>query len=87
MKRFHIIDDGAAIMLRRGIYRQSKIYHRDGVIYAAHSGGFVRLFRGGGTSMPDISWKEIDAGAGQAIEDNSDLSVRYFAMGVQEAAE
>ena len=79
MNRFHVIDDGAAITLCKGIYRQSKIYHRDGNVYSAHGGGFIRLFRGGGTSLPHVSWKEIDAGEGQAVEDKTDLSVRYIA--------
>ena len=87
MKSFHVIEDGAAITLCKGIWRQSKIYRRNGVIYAQHGGGYIRLFRGGGTSIPHVSWKEIDAGAGEAIEDASDLSVRYFEMGAQEAAE
>lgn len=79
MKRFHIIDDGAAIVRSRGVYRQVKIYHRDGKVYAAHGTGFVKLFRGGGTGTKDLSWLEIDGGVGQCVEETKTLDVVWVA--------
>ncbi len=69
MNRFHIIEEGAAIVYNRGVYRQVKIYHRDGVLYAAHGGGFVRLYKGGGTSHPKMLWRDIDPAGGTIRED------------------
>ena len=87
MNRFHQIEDGAVITLNKGVYRQGKLYRRDDDLFAAHGSGFIRLFRGGGTSLPNVSWKEIDGASYQVIE-GKDLSVKCFAMGnVAEAAE
>lgn len=69
MDRFHQIDDGAAITLCRGVYRQVKLYIRAGNLYAGHAGGYIRLFKGGGTSIPHVSWKALDTGGVEWSED------------------
>ena len=86
MNRFHIIDDGAVITFCKGVYRQAKFYRRDDKLFAMHGGGFVALYRGNGTSLPNVSWKDIDPGAGQVVEDR-DLNIKWFAIGMAEAAE
>lgn len=63
MDRFHIIEDAAVIVRKRGIFRQAKVYHRGNGIYASYYGGYVRLYANGGTGMPDLSWDEIDLGS------------------------
>ena len=63
MDRFHVIEDAAAIIKRKGLTRQVKVYHRGAAIYAGCAGGFVRLYANGGTSIPDLSWDDIDIGA------------------------
>jgi drug/metabolite transporter superfamily protein YnfA len=50
---FHIVEDAFAILVRNGVYKQAQIYHRDGRLYAAYSGGFIRLTTYG-TSVPNI---------------------------------
>jgi len=61
MERFHIIDEGAAILrLKNRVHKQVKIFRRGEFIYAEASGGFVRLTRGGGTDHPYISWLEVE---------------------------
>lgn len=90
MKRFHQIDDGAVILRSKGVYRQAKLFRRDDTLYAGYGGGFIKLYPGGGTSVPSVSYVDdgIDGAAGQVIEDRSTLSVKWFAMGnAQEAAE
>ena len=60
MHRFTIIDDGAAILFSRGVYRQAKIFHRGGEVYAAYGGGFIKLVGGGGTTAPTVSWHGVE---------------------------
>lgn len=66
MNRFHIIDDAAVIMRSKGVYRQAKVFVRGDGLYAGHGAGFVRLYAGGGTSVPTLSWDDIDIGQGSA---------------------
>lgn len=60
MDRFHIIDEAAVILRTKGVWRQAKVYIRGKAIYAGSGGGFVRLYKGGGTSVPNLSWDDID---------------------------
>lgn len=60
MNRFHIIDDAAVILRSRGVYRQAKVYLRGADLYAGHGAGFIRLYAGGGTGLPSVSWDDID---------------------------
>lgn len=63
MELFHVIEDGAAILRSRGVFRQCKIYRRAKSIYAGYGAGFIRLTQGGGTSVPNVSWVGV-AGPG-----------------------
>lgn len=72
MDRFHVADDAAVILRSRGVYRQAKVYPRAGAVYASAGAGFIRLYKGGGTSTPNISWDDIDlngAGADSLVAD------------------
>lgn len=59
MERFHIIDDAAAILVSKGVYRQAKVYRRGKDLFASHGSGFIRLFREG-TSLPNVRLDAID---------------------------
>lgn len=61
MERFHIIEDGAAILQSKGNFRQVKVYLRGPTVYAAWGGGYIRLMRGGSTSNPNVSWVDVEA--------------------------
>lgn len=90
MNLFHIIDDGAVIVRNKpGVYRQVKLYERDGKLYAGHGAGFVKLIAKGRTSHPNISWLEADAGGvGEIVEERKTMDVTLFRFGeAQEAAE
>ena len=69
MERFHIIDDAAVIIRRRGRYRQSKLYRRGDQLFAAVGSDFVRLMAANGTSDPHISWVELDAAGSPVLKD------------------
>jgi hypothetical protein len=59
VERFHIIEDAAAILLSRGVYRQAKVFRRGDRLYASHGSGFIGLYRTG-TSIPTISCEGFD---------------------------
>lgn len=56
MERFHVIEDAAVILRAKGVYRQVKAYRRGIALFAGYGGGFVRLYRDGGTSVPNVTW-------------------------------
>ena len=61
MERFHIIDDGAAILRSKGVYRQVKVYRRGKDIYAGYGNGFIKLGIGSATTLPNVSYDGIEA--------------------------
>lgn len=61
MQLFHVIDDGVAILRIRGrVYKQAKIYHRGEDVFAAYGGGYIRLTRGSGTTVPEVSCEAVE---------------------------
>lgn len=61
---FHILDGDAVVLYRKGTFRQSEVYQRNGELFAKHSGGFIRLLHGGHTSLPDMMWEDLHISAG-----------------------
>lgn len=66
MERFHLIEDAAAVLHSRGLFRQAKVYRRGVGLYAAQGNGFVRLYGGGGTSLPNVTCVEFELPDGVA---------------------
>lgn len=90
MERFHIIEEGAAIICQRGIFKQVKIYRRDKDIYAGCGTGFIKLYGSMGTSAPRISWLSMEGEgviqeAGKAPKWNAPLAVTTHVVKVIEA--
>jgi hypothetical protein len=56
---FHVVDDAQIVLRSKGVFKQVKIFHRDGKLYAGWGSGFVRLLASGGTSKPDVSWEAL----------------------------
>jgi len=63
MERFHVIEDAAVILRAKGVYRQAKAYRRGIGFYAGYGSGFIRLYRDGGTSVPNVAWEGHDGPA------------------------
>ena len=62
MERFHEIPDGAVILRGKGgVYRQARVFRRGHDVFAAHGGGFVRLLRHSGTTVPSVTWIDLEA--------------------------
>jgi len=55
---FHIVEDSFAIARCKGVWRQAKIYHREGKLFIGFGGGYVKLYKHG-TSRPDIFVDDI----------------------------
>lgn len=59
MERFHVIEDAAAILRSRGVFRQAKVYRRGTALYAQWGVGFIRLHQNG-TSLPNVTCEAIE---------------------------
>lgn len=46
--------DGFAVIGRDGLYRGCKVYTYEDEIYAAYSGGYLRLYKGNKTSRQKV---------------------------------
>lgn len=80
-KLFHVIEGSAVVLTSKGVFRQTKVYHRNKSIYAAYGGGFIKLLSArlvkdsdgverwvGGTSKPDINYEDLTAGDGVVLD-------------------
>lgn len=70
MPRFHVIEEGVAVIIARGVYRQVKVFRRGGDVYAAYGAGYLKLFGFRGTSHPKISWIDIEADGVKLAKNN-----------------
>lgn len=61
MELFHIIEDAKVIVRQNGIFKQLKVYRRSDEVFAGVGAGFVKLLQRGGTTVPSITWLDIDA--------------------------
>jgi len=65
MGLFTVVYEAQAIVQKKGVFKQSKIYQRpvgDGRqvgLYVAHGTGFVRLYGAGACGIPDMRWEEL----------------------------
>lgn len=70
MHLFHIIDDAVCILRSKGVYKQVKVYHRAGKLYAAHGAGFISLRAQKNTSLPNVLWDDLEVPGGYKQPDN-----------------
>jgi hypothetical protein len=60
MHRFHIIPEAEAIIVSKSVFKTVKLFQRDGGLYAAMAGGYVRLYAGGNTGLPNVRWDDME---------------------------
>lgn len=70
---FHIVDEAFAVLVRRGVYKQAKVYRRGTELFAGYGGGFVRLYVNG-TSIPDLRLDALDVPFGTSADAHGRLS-------------
>jgi hypothetical protein len=60
MALFSVVNDAFVVLRSRGVFRQSKVFQRDGRLYAGYGNGFVQLRRDNATSVPTMTWDYIE---------------------------
>lgn len=60
MGLFKQSEGDSAILVVNGVYKQVPVYIRDELLYANHSGGFIRLNMDGSTSQPKVRLDHLD---------------------------
>lgn len=65
MSRFVPIPNGSALLFSRGLFREADLFSRDGAVYAKWQTGFVKLGGGSLTSLPAVSYADLQ---GDGIE-------------------
>lgn len=73
MERFHIIDEAEVITVTRSVFKQSKVYRRGSALYFGYGGGYVRLYSGHNTGLPNVRWEDIEIpGVNSVVDMESD---------------
>lgn len=62
MNLFNKIEDGVVHLYSRGVTKQVTLHELGGVLYARHGSGYIKLRKGGGTSVGSITWTDLHAG-------------------------
>lgn len=60
MSLFTVVNDAFVVTRSKGVFRQSKVYHRNGLLYAGYGSGFVQLRDDNATSVPTMTWDYIE---------------------------
>lgn len=66
LDRFHELQDGAAILVSKGVYKQVKLFTKGDELYAQHGGGFIRMYLKG-TSLPNLRVEAYDVGSAYKV--------------------
>jgi hypothetical protein len=69
MNVFQEIPDALAVLHCKGVYSQNPLFSRGQFVYAKRGSGFVRLYKGGATSVSSVSWKDLEPGQTIIAED------------------
>lgn len=60
MALFSVVNDAFAVLRSRGVFRQAKVFQRDGRLYAGFGSGYVQLRHDNATSVPTMTWDHIE---------------------------
>ena len=59
--KFHIVDQASVVIRQRGQYRQVAVFRLGADLFAEYRKGvYVALLMNAGTSVPDVSWRDLD---------------------------
>lgn len=57
---FSVIEGGVVVLASKGVWKQVKLYEREGgELYAAQGSGFIALRKDNRTTVPDVRWDTI----------------------------
>ena len=68
--------DSIVIIRKGGVYKQTKAYQRRGYIYVAAAGGFVLMRKDNRTSVPNLSWLEIETNEKRTFDEHGRMMVK-----------
>lgn len=57
---FHVVEGAQAIIAMGGVFKQVQVYSREGLLYVATSGGYIRVNSDGSTSKPKMHCQFLD---------------------------
>lgn len=57
---FAPVDNSLVLLRKNGVFTEAPVYVYQGVLYAKHGAGYARLKPNRGTSVPKLTWEEID---------------------------
>lgn len=57
---FHIVEGATVVLRAKGLYRQAKVYHLEGELFAASGNAFIKLSGKDGTSAPSVTYQHLD---------------------------
>jgi DNA-binding cell septation regulator SpoVG len=59
MSLFTIVEDSHVHLHSGGLYKQTELYEKDGIMYAKWGAGFIGLRHGGVTTISKVRWDSI----------------------------
>ena len=76
MSFFKKVEGDAAVLIANGVFKQVDIYTRDGYVFAAYGGGFIRVMADGSTSKAGVSLDFMSWGGGPLAQRLGRLAVQ-----------
>lgn len=59
--KFTVVDDSSVVLREKGVYKQVAVYRLGDRLFAEYrKGQFVALLSNDGTSLPHVTWSELD---------------------------
>lgn len=73
MLHFEPIEDSLVLLVRNGVFIESKLFVRNTQVFAKLGSGYIRLHPMGTTSVNKIYWKELHSNLGGAVQSGPEL--------------
>lgn len=73
MLTFEPVEDSNVLLIQNGVYKESKLYTRDGRMFVKHGAGFAKINPNNSTSVSKLFVKEIHSDQGMAHTIGCDL--------------
>lgn len=74
MNLFTIIEEAHVILRSKGVYKQAKVFHRGGEMFAQHGSGFISLRFAGATSLPSVTYLDIEVPKGYRVKPSESMN-------------
>lgn len=58
--QFHIIEGASVVLRSKGLFRQAKVFHLQGELFAEFNRAFIKLSGKQDTSAPSVTYQNLD---------------------------